>query len=104
MNIIKKLNDMRLERNLSVYRLAELSGLTQSTLANTFSRGIVPSLANLELMCEAMGVTLAQFFTESESAMLLTDEERELIYNYRMLAPDMKSALLAVTKSCPKIN
>lgn len=104
MDIIKKLNDMRLERNLSVYRLAELSGLTQSTLANTFSRGVTPSLTNLELMCGAMGTTLAQFFTESEHEILLTDGEQELVTNYRMLAPEMKTAVLAVMKSCPKNN
>ncbi len=45
MDVIKRLNSMRLERNMSVYRLAELSGINQSTLANTFSRGTVPLFA-----------------------------------------------------------
>ena len=62
MDVIEKLNRLRLERNLSVYRLAELSGLNQSTLANTFSRGTVPSITHLQAICEVLGVTLAQFF------------------------------------------
>ena len=49
MDIIAKLNKLRLERNMSVYRLAELSGLNQSTLANTFSRGTVPSLSLIHI-------------------------------------------------------
>ena len=93
MDVTKKLNDLRVDRNLSVYRLSELSGLNQSTLANTFSRGTVPSIANLEAMCNAMGITLAQFFTDDESAQILTDDERELISNYQKLSPDAKKAL-----------
>ncbi len=61
MDVIEKLNKLRLKRNMSVYRLAELSGINQSTLANTFSRGTVPSLAHLEIICNTLGVTLAQF-------------------------------------------
>ena len=41
MDVIKKLNELRLQQDMSVYRLAELSGINQSTLANTFSRGTV---------------------------------------------------------------
>lgn len=67
MDVIQRLNSLRLERNMSVYRLAELAGVNQSTLANTFSRGTVPSISNLTAICEALGVTLAQFFAEDES-------------------------------------
>lgn len=90
-DVIKKLNTMRLERNLSVYRLAELTGLNQSTLANTFSRGIVPSLQNLELLCEAMGVSLSQFFArEKDENYKLDFTESRLIDNFRMLPPETK--------------
>lgn len=89
-DVVKKLNDMRLERKLSVYRLAELTGLNQSTLANTFSRGLVPSLGNLYLICEAMGVTLSQFFTESESEFKLTESEACMLAGYRRLPQDVQ--------------
>ena len=79
MDVIEKLNKLRLERNMSVYRLAELSGLNQSTLANTFSRGTVPSIRNLEIICNTLGITLAQFFTEEE--------------NYKKLPPPLQEAV-----------
>ncbi|MBD5085977.1 MAG: helix-turn-helix domain-containing protein [Clostridiales bacterium] len=93
MDIIKRLNDLRFERNLSVYRLSELSGLNQSTLANTFSRGTVPSIANLEAMCNAMGITLAQFFNNGEESQTLTTDEIKLISEYRKLTPTAKKAI-----------
>lgn len=78
---------------MSVYRLAELSGLNQSTLANTFSRGTVPSVQNLEIICGTLGITLAQFFTEDEIVVRLTDEEAEFFENYKKLPPAIRKSV-----------
>ena len=93
MDVIKKLNALRLERNMSVYRLSELSVINQSTLANTFSRGTVPSVENLEKMCDALGITLAQFFMTDEKIVCLTDDEEELITHYRKLSEQMRKSI-----------
>ncbi len=62
-------------------------------MANTFSRGTVPSIGNLKLMCSAMGITLAQFFTDNEEYEILTKEETKFIRGYRKLSPTAKKAL-----------
>ena len=104
MDVIKKLNKLRLERNLSVYRLAELSGINQSTLANTFSRGTVPSIKHLELLCDTLGVTLAQFFTEDEIPVKLSPQESKLIYNYRRLPENIKSSIATIVNDIPNLQ
>lgn len=104
MNVIEKLNKLRLERNMSVYRLAELSGINQSTLANTFSRGTVPSVKHLELLCETLGITLAQFFTEDEKPMNLSQQEIKLINNYRRLPENLKNSVANIINSIPDIQ
>ena len=104
MDVIDKLNKLRLERNMSVYRLAELSGINQSTLANTFSRGTVPSVKHLELLCDTLGITLAQFFTEDEKQMNLTQREITLINNYRRLPETIKSSVANIINSVPNIQ
>ena len=104
MDVIHKLNNLRLERNMSVYRLAELSGINQSTLANTFSRGTVPSIKHLELMCETLGITLAQFFTEDEAPMALTPSEIKLITNYRKLPEKLKQSVATIVNIIPEIH
>lgn len=93
MDILKKLNDLRLKRNMSVYRLAELSGINQSTLANTFSRGTIPSVHNLEKICNTLGVSLAQFFTEDEIVVRLKPEEAVFFENYKKLPPSVKTSI-----------
>lgn len=104
MDVIKRLNELRLERNMSVYRLAELSGLNQSTLANTFSRGTVPSIKTLEMICDTLGITLAQFFAENETSMALTPSEITLINNYRKLPFEIKQSIATLINSIPKIQ
>ncbi len=104
MDIIKKLNELRLERNMSVYRLAELSGINQSTLANTFSRGTVPSIKNLELLCNTLGVSLSQFFADDETPMSLSPSERTLIKNYRKLPPQLKESVSNIVNAVPDLR
>lgn len=104
MDVIKKLNKLRLERNMSVYRLAELSGINQSTLANTFSHGTVPSIKHLELLCDTLGITLAQFFTEDEIPVTLSPQESRLIYNYRRLPDNIKTSISTIVNDIPNLQ
>lgn len=104
MDIVEKLNRLRLERNLSVYRLAELSGINQSTLANTFSRGTVPSIKHLEQMLETLGVTLSQFFAEDEELTLLSQSEKQLIKNFRRLPTNIKNSVQEIVNSIPDLR
>lgn len=104
MDVIKRLNQLRLERNLSVYRLSELSGINQSTLANTFSRGTMPSVQTVEKLCEAMGITLSQFFEENSEEVLLTKSESELLQNYRKLPLSVKESIAEMVKSISSLE
>ena len=104
MDVIDKLNRLRLERNLSVYRLAELSGLNRSTLANTFSRGTVPSITHLQAICEVLGVTLAQFFTQDEEHMELTPQEIAFMRNFRKLPERIRTSVTEIVNEIPYIR
>ena len=102
MDVIAKLNKLRLERNLSVYRLSELTGINQSTLANTFSRGTIPSIQNLEIMCSAMGITLAQFFAEDDEQTPLSKDQKELLNSYSKLPPELQDIVLDTVSGLAK--
>jgi len=104
LDVLKKLNALRLERNLSVYRLAELSGINQSTSANSFSRGTVPSIKNLEVLCDTLGVTLSQFFADDEETMTLTPQEKKMIQNYRRLPDNLKTSVSEIVNTIPNIR
>lgn len=93
MDVLKKINKMRLDRDWSIYRLSLESGIPQSTLTNMFNRETLPSITTLQLICDAFGVTLSEFFYEDapkggrdDGAMLkefsrLDEKDRKLIWD-----------------------
>lgn len=78
MDALRKINRMRLERGWTVYRLSEESEVPQSTLVNMFNRETQPSIATLEAICKGFGITLAEFFTETEEEQSEVMSEKEL--------------------------
>lgn len=60
-NITERITALRLERKWSEYQLAEKSGITQSTISSWSRQNAVPSIQNLEKICNAFQITLSQF-------------------------------------------
>ncbi|MCG4280881.1 helix-turn-helix domain-containing protein [Lacticaseibacillus saniviri] len=59
--IISKINDLLEEKNMTVNRLATLSGLTQSTLSGLFNRpNAVPKLDTLYAIAEGFNISLTE--------------------------------------------
>lgn len=95
MDAQKRIKQLMEERNWTDYRLAKESGLSHSTVTNMFNRNNAPTLPTLETVCEAFGITLAQFFLEGNSPEL-TDEQRILFAKWSTLKDEQKQALLTL--------
>ena len=67
------------KRGYTKYRLAQLTGITQTALGNILNQKSMPTMANLERICDAFEVTIAQFFSEDGSRLDLTDEQKEIL-------------------------
>lgn len=50
---------------MSLYKLSRLSGIPYSTLTNNLKHDAQMSVANLELICKALGISMSDFFNES---------------------------------------
>ena len=92
MDAKQRIQELMAQRQWSEYRLAIASGLSQSTIANIFSRNTTPSIATLESICSAFGITLAQFFSDGEMVEL-TPEQREMFSAWSSLSTHQKEAL-----------
>lgn len=51
------------KEGITEYRLAELSGLSQSTILNIFNRNTAPTIPTIEAICNGLGISMAQFFS-----------------------------------------
>ena len=99
MDINKKIRDLCFQRGWSMYELAQETGITQSTLTSLMKRGNPPKIETLQCICEAFGITLAQFFMEDESLEILSKSEKELINHFRRLSESKQTALMDFLKN-----
>lgn len=99
MDILEKIEQLRIKKGWSQYKLALEAGMTQSTLSNMYARKTLPSISSLTSICDALNITLAQFFCEDESDLLLLPEEISLVQNYRNLSPKQRQAINELIKS-----
>lgn len=88
MDILKRINDLRKERDWTIYRLAEESNVSQSTISNMFTRKTLPSISTLEHICDAFNITLSQFFSDEKQA------ENEILRKYNMLNKEQQQVIL----------
>ena len=84
----------------SMYKLSIESGLAQSTLQNMYARGTLPSLSTLQNICDAFGITLAQFFDDDNSEkVLVSADENDLLNDYRKLSENSKEIVCSLLKN-----
>ena len=98
MHILKKINQLRLERNWSIYRLSLESGIAQSTLTNMFNRETLPSITTLECICSAFGITLSEFFAESTAQ----SDADELLSLYAGISEEAQKSILTLMRELTK--
>ena len=102
MNVLKKINKMRLERGWSTYRLSVESGISQSTLTNMFNRETLPSITTLECLCNAFGITMSEFFAEAVENPTAEQEEKELLRLFSKMTSEEKQSLLLLLRGFSK--
>lgn len=94
MDIQDRINELMKERGWSVYRLAKEAGLSQSTITNIFRRNNAPTFSTLEAVCNAFGLSLAQFFSGKDEPIELTDQQRALFQSWCKLTEKQREILL----------
>ena len=85
------------KREWTEYRLAKEAKLSQSTIANLFSRNTTPSVSTLEAICSGFGITLSQFFAEG-NWVELTDEPVAFFDEWTSLTADEKELIRQIVR------
>ena len=67
MNTITRVYELLDDRALSLTKLAEMSGVAYSTIKMADSRNTQLSVDTIERICNALGITLSEFFAEPKA-------------------------------------
>jgi transcriptional regulator with XRE-family HTH domain len=95
-DILATITAYREERGWTEYQLAERSGLPQSTISSWYRKNMVPTVASLEKICAAFGITLSQLFAEGESPVSLTESQKKLMDAWAKLTPAQQDVVFAL--------
>lgn len=98
MNVTQRLKELMDQRGWSIYRMSKEADLSWSTVRNIIKRGTDPTIGTLEICCNALGITLSQFF-DIENERGLTAEQQRLIEMWSMLDEKDRAAVMALLES-----
>lgn len=104
MEIGKRIRNLRLSKDLSINALAKKAYISRTYLSDIENGRTAPSLDKLTLICDALDVSLSEFFGSVpelpaeiikliESAQKLTDEEIKLLANFLEVIGERKSGI-----------
>lgn len=105
MDVLAKLDRLMKENDWTYYRLAQESGLSQPTITNIFKRNAIPHIDTLEKICDAFGLSLAQFFIEDDEKFVpLNNSQKDLFRHWEALPKDKKRIIEDMIELTYKAN
>ena len=97
-DILERITQYREKHHWTEYELAKRAELPQSTISSWYRKNMLPSIASLDKIAQAYGLTLSQFFTEDEN-IVASDEEKQLLREWNKLDKLQQETLLKFLQS-----
>ena len=99
MNVMERIDELCRQRNISKYRLSQITGISQSAFSKMARQQSSLSLETLQRICEAFGISMAQFFSETGEYPDLTAQQKQLLHFWTLLDGKKRDyALLMIEK------
>ena len=98
-DVLGHINQLCKAYGWTYYRLAQEADVPYSTITNMMKRNTIPSIPTLERLCHAFGITLSEFFIDTELENV--SEQRpfnHLISYWSKISMEDQELLLSVAK------
>lgn len=99
MDIAKRMKAVRQSKQISVYKLAQMSGISETHIRDLERGDRNPSFDTLSRLAEPMGITLSELFNDSEEIAYLNAAEKEMLDCFRLLPQETANRLLDFMKT-----
>ncbi|MCM1364335.1 MAG: helix-turn-helix transcriptional regulator [Faecalibacterium sp.] len=84
--LVERIDQLRVEHNYSIYKLAVKAGLSVNTLKYLYKKKSFPNIRTLFNICEAFNIPIWLLFYKDADNLYLTKSEYRLIKNYKNLS------------------
>lgn len=98
MSINERMFEMMKEKNIKAIDIANHLNITKSVVSNWKSRGTNPPAEYVEPICVLLGISIEYLLTgkEKESISDLTENEREMLENFKILPEREQIKLIGI--------
>ena len=98
-DVLARIQELRESREWSVYKLAKLSGIPQSTIATWYQKNLYPPIDKIEILCNTFQISLHDFFSY-EDFNGLSKDQKNLLTKWDQLSEKEKDAIYSLQNSC----
>lgn len=98
MNIGENLAQLRKDKQISVYKLSQLSDVSINYIRRVEKGESIPSIEILTALLSPLGIRLSEFFKEGADILYPSPYEAELVRLSRQLNEEQAAALLNLAK------
>ncbi len=99
MDIAERLKKARIANNMTVYKLSQISGISETHIRDLERGDRNPSFDTLSRLAKPLRLSMSELFNESEEVSYLNDNERELLSCFRSLDERQSNTLLDFLKT-----
>ena len=89
----ERLKELMEARGLNMHALAKRSGLSWNTIKNFYTRKSIPTVTTISMLCDGLGITLAQFFDVDGDSVHLTAEQQHMLNRWDALTDREKQVI-----------
>ncbi|MCL2053914.1 MAG: helix-turn-helix transcriptional regulator [Oscillospiraceae bacterium] len=96
MNIGERLRNARNNRGFSIYKLNQITGISQNHISAVELGKRQPSLELVERLVTPLGVTMSELLSNDGEVFYLTEEEKVLVRNFRVMENERRGIFYAL--------
>ena len=96
MNVVERIDKLRMANNWTYYKLAEMSGLPESTIKSLFGKQkSEPTISTIEkIVTEGFKMSLSDFFKDDNGS----EETEKLVASFSRLTDSRKELILKLVE------
>ncbi len=97
--VIDRIDMLRVKSGMTIYKLAQESLLSDSSLKKLYTRKHFPNVLTIYRICDALQISVSEFFAFNIDSAKLVDEKVILLSSYDTLSPNNKRLILELIQN-----
>ncbi len=101
--IIQRVEELCTIHNMSKYRLSQLTGISQAAFSYMSKKKTVLTIITISKICDAFGITIAQFFSGQGTYPDLNEDQKTLLEHWGKIDKKKQTIILNLIQALEEL-